>query len=137
MGQGTLRLSIASSSLAADHALRYRIHGLQGSYRKTGLDVQEQQLRDGLSPSDPAFGVEPDAQWGQLVRGDSSLAEPVAAEGGQWREFYGGMRRSLEQDSAVPISAEEARRVLALIETARRSSEQAHRIVLDGTAALR
>jgi len=136
MGQGTRRLSIASSSLAADHAQRYRIHGLQGSYRKTGLDVQEQQLRDGLSPSDPAFGVEPYAQWGQLVRGDSNLAEPVAAEGGRWLEFYRGVRRSLEQDSAVPVSAEEARRVLALIETARRSSEQAHRIALDGTAAL-
>jgi len=74
MGRGALRLSVGASSLACDHALRYRLHGRAGSFRKSGVDVQEQQLHAGLSPLDPAFGIEPQAQWGRLVR-----AQPLRA----------------------------------------------------------
>ena len=45
MGQGNLAgITLGVSSMAADHALRYRMHGLDASYRKCGMDVQERQL---------------------------------------------------------------------------------------------
>jgi scyllo-inositol 2-dehydrogenase (NADP+) len=128
MGKDNLRICLGASSLAADHALRYRLHGLKASYRKTGLDVQERQLRAGMSPTDPAFGVEPQAQWGQLVHGDSERDDAVSAECGRWREFYDSMRRSIEQGAPVPVSAEQARGVLMIIEATRRSSDEGCRI---------
>jgi len=129
MAKGNVRISLGAGSLVADHALRYRVHGLKASYRKSGLDVQERQLRAGMLPSDAAFGVEPPEHWGQLVHGETAGCETVVAERGRWREFYDAMRRSIEQDAAVPVCGSEARRVLMIIEAARRSSDSGHRVV--------
>src|SRR5580693_5202481 len=56
MGTAELRIELGCSSIAAEHALRYRLHGSSGSFLKSGLDAQETQLRQGLSPLDAAFG---------------------------------------------------------------------------------
>jgi len=128
MGKGNLRITLGVSSIAADHALRYRIHGLKASYRKSGMDVQEAQLVAGLFPGDPAFGVEPQAQWGQLVGAGGSGEYAVSAERGRWLEFYHAMRRSIEEDAPVPVSAQQARKVLTVIEAARRSNLEGRRI---------
>lgn len=128
MAKGSVRITLGAGSLVADNALRYRVHGLKASFRKSGLDVQERQLRAGMLPDDAAFGLEPAEQWGQLVQAETGRSETVAAECGRWREFYTSMRRSIEQDAAVPVCASEARRVLMIIEAARRSSDSGHRI---------
>ncbi|HEY6451645.1 MAG TPA: Gfo/Idh/MocA family oxidoreductase [Steroidobacteraceae bacterium] len=130
MGRDELRITLGAGSLVTDNALRYRLHGSDASYRKTGVDVQEQQLRAGVSPVDPIFGMEPAAQWGRLVRGGSGSEEPIAAERGCWREFYVSMRHSIETGSAVPVDAAQARNVLYLIEAVRRSSATACRVSL-------
>jgi scyllo-inositol 2-dehydrogenase (NADP+) len=134
MGQGKLRVSLGVSSIAADAALRYRLHGLKASFRKSGLDVQEQQLRDGMSPADPVFGLEPEAQWGELTEGLSQERRAVPAERGRWREFYQAMRRSIEEgrEVPVPVPPREVRRVLQIIEAARLSSAERRRIELPG-----
>jgi len=137
MGKGTQRTHLGVSSLAADHALRYRMHGLSASYRKSGLDVQERQLRAGMSPADAEFGLEPAAQWGRIVQGEipggagGSPGEdgaPVVAERGHWQRFYDSMRQCIEEGGAPPVSAGAARDVLMIIEAARRSSELGCRI---------
>ncbi|HEY2417208.1 MAG TPA: Gfo/Idh/MocA family oxidoreductase [Steroidobacteraceae bacterium] len=129
MGKDNLRISLGVSSIAADHALRYRIHGLEGSYRKSGMDPQEAQLAAGVSPHDDAFGVEPQTQWGRVAR-DGSGEHAVGAERGRWLEFYQAMRQSIEADAPVPVSAQQARKVLAIIEAARRSNQDGRRIEL-------
>jgi scyllo-inositol 2-dehydrogenase (NADP+) len=130
MGKGDLRISLGASSVAADNALRYRVHGLKASYRKSGMDVQERQLVAGMLPTDPAFGVEPQSQWGHIVRDGPDGERAVPAERGRWLEFYSLMRRSIEDDVAVPVSAHQARKVLMLIEAARRSNQEGRRIDL-------
>ena len=130
LGKGALRIELTASSVAADATLRYRLNGLRASYRKSGVDVQEQQLREGLSPLDPRFGLEPQAQWGQLTDGASQHVQPVQAERGQWLAFYTAMRQSIERDGPEPVPATEARRVIALIAAARASSASGHRIAL-------
>jgi scyllo-inositol 2-dehydrogenase (NADP+) len=150
MGQGTRRIVLESSSIAADASLRYTVHGAQASFRKSGLDVQEQQLRDGLPVADPAFGVEPPAQWGTLIPGTTAgntianadaNAKAVQPERGVWCEFYRILRRHIESDAAasstsatvpvpVPVPADEARAVIQIIEAARASSATGRRLQL-------
>lgn len=130
MGKGKLRIALGASSIAADSALRYRLHGLKASYRKRGFDMQEQQLRDGLSPRDANFGVEPVAQWGQLIDGESQAVSSVPAERGDWCAFYRAMRASIEQGTEVPVPAQQARRVIRLIEAAWESSASGCRVEL-------
>jgi scyllo-inositol 2-dehydrogenase (NADP+) len=139
MGQGTRRIVLESSSIAADASLRYTVHGLKASFRKSGLDLQEQQLRDCLAVADPAFGVEPPAQWGTLVRGaaggDPNASRAVQSERGDWCEFYRILRRRIESNGTavpapVPVPAGEARAVIRLIEAARESSATGRRLLL-------
>lgn len=132
MGKGSLRVSLGVSSLAADNALRYRVHGVGGSFRKVGLDVQEAQLRQGMSPSDASFGVEPERQWGCFVSANQGESTLIPSVRGDWGAFYRAMRASIETNAPVPVSAHEARNVLKLIELARVSDETGQRQDLGG-----
>jgi scyllo-inositol 2-dehydrogenase (NADP+) len=128
MGIGPLRISLGANSLVADHASRYRLHGCSGSYSKNGLDVQEQQLRNGLAVTDADFGVEPVSQSGYHVRGGETVGTALVSERGRWVQFYHELRSSIETGSAVPVTAYDARDTLAIIEAARRSSQGGCRI---------
>jgi scyllo-inositol 2-dehydrogenase (NADP+) len=144
MGRGPLRIRLGCSSMAADASLRYRLHGLRSSYRKCGLDVQEQQLRAGLPPSDPAFGIEPPEQWGTIIEGSAGAAaatpapapaahssSAVTPERGDWSAFYRALQGCIATDTdhtAPPVPAGEARAVLHLIELARRCSAEGRRL---------
>lgn len=130
MGKGPLRISLGVSSLVVDNALRYRVHGTQGSFRKSGLDVQEEQLRQGVSPADASYGIEPETQWGCLVPANQGEHTPIPAVRGDWSAFYRAMRASIESNAPVPVSAHAARNVLKLIELARISSETGQRLAV-------
>ena len=146
MGQGARRIVLGSTSIAADASLRYAVHGVKASFRKSGLDVQEQQLREGIPVADPAFGMEPPEQWGTLTPGataghaDVRAARTVRPERGNWCEFYRILRHRIESDAAsptpvlvpvpVPVPAREARTVIRLIEAARESSASGRRLRL-------
>jgi scyllo-inositol 2-dehydrogenase (NADP+) len=131
MGIGRLRITLRSRSLVPDNALRYRLHGTLGSLSKTGMDVQENQLRAGMSPLDPGFGVEPRSQWAQLLTAATGETREVPPERGEWLSFYRSLRASIELGAplgAVP-GGEAGRQVVRVIEAARRSSDAGHRIL--------
>jgi len=51
---------------------RFLVHGTTGAFIKSGLDVQEEQLKAGRTPTDgkqPEFGIEPESLWGDLHDG--------------------------------------------------------------------
>jgi len=131
MGIGRLRITLRSRSVVPDNSLRYRLHGTLGSLSKVGMDVQEAQLRTGLSPLAPEFGVEPRTQWAQLLTAATGETQEVPAERGDWLSFYRSLRASIEQD--IPLSVpdgEAGRQVVRVIEAARRSSVEGRRIYL-------
>ncbi len=129
MAKGQLRISLGHSSLAADNAFRYRLHGALASVTKCGLDVQETQLRAGMSPLKEGFGIEPPGQCARFVQADGKT-EVIAAEPGNWLEFYRQMRASIERNTPVPVPAAEARNVIVLIEAALTSSRERRRVSL-------
>jgi predicted dehydrogenase len=107
------------------------VHGANGSYVKSGIDVQEPQLRSGMRATDAAFGVEPQSQWGTFTDGATSINEVVASERGRWTEFYSQVRDCIERGLPPPVPALEARDVIRVIEAAIDSSERGVRVGLD------
>lgn len=65
----------AHSLSARSPQFRYSIKGIRGSYTKGGVDVQEAQLKEGLSVFDPTFGVEPEEIHGllEMLQPDSTV----------------------------------------------------------------
>ena len=52
------------SAMAPETQLRYLVKGTKATWEKRGVDIQEDQLKQGLKPSDDIYGVEPEPQAG-------------------------------------------------------------------------
>jgi scyllo-inositol 2-dehydrogenase (NADP+) len=120
-----MRVCLRSSSLMAAPRPRLAVHGTAGSFVKHGLDPQEAQLKAGLRPGDVGFGE--DDEEGELVRADGT-AESVPTERGDYVAFYEGVAAAILHGAPVPVSAEDARDGLLLIDLARRASQLGRRL---------
>jgi scyllo-inositol 2-dehydrogenase (NADP+) len=126
----TARITLGVSTLAADGGPRYRVHGAKGSYVKSGLDVQEPQLRAGMLASEVDFGVESQSQWGTFTDGASGERQVIASEAGRWTQFYAQVRACIERGAPPPVTASDAREVIRIVEAALRSSDTGQRVIL-------
>lgn len=107
--------------------LRFWVKGTGGTYRKEGLDVQEDQLKAGKRPGEEGFGIEGVERAGRLVviEGDGleeRRVENVVPE--TYGKLYEEFARAVEGggEGVVPVKAGEARDVLRIIEAARESA---------------
>ncbi|MET0236251.1 MAG: Gfo/Idh/MocA family oxidoreductase [Kibdelosporangium sp.] len=103
---------LASSTLAAHQAPRFRVLGTESAYTKYGLDVQEAALKAGSKPGDPGWAEEPESAWGRL--GD----DPVRTKNGCYQYFYNSMVAVLRDGAPVPVSPESVIAALEIIENA-------------------
>jgi scyllo-inositol 2-dehydrogenase (NADP+) len=118
---GSTRVLLQSSSFSSTSP-RYQVFGDLGTFMKFGLDPQESQLKQGLSPSDHDFGREPERDFGILTNPDTGVSQPVSSERGHYLAFYDQLYESLTQQRSAAVSAEEALRSIRLIELALCSS---------------
>ena len=118
------RVHLHAGTLVAGNGLRFAVHGTRGSYLKHGLDVQEGQLRAGVVPGAPGWGV--DTRAGEIVHErDGRLVTEVAhAETGDYRRYYAAMRDAVLHGTSPPVTPQQALDVMRLIELGVRSSEE-------------
>lgn len=119
-----LRVVLHASALTASVAPRFVVHGTAGSYTKRGLDTQEDALKAGRTPGDADWGADP--LPGSLTQqiGDQLMHSPGPAVPGNYLRYYAGIRDALRQASPPPVTAQEARAVMRLIELGRLSRDQ-------------
>lgn len=117
-----VRAHLWMSSMAAQAGPRFRVLGSRAAYLKSGLDGQEAALRSGMRANNPGFGQEKESDWGSLIRGDE--AEVVPTLPGQWTRYYAAIECALRTGASPPVAAEDALRVLRLMEMARQSAAQ-------------
>ncbi|WP_192456938.1 oxidoreductase [Musicola keenii] len=119
------RVVLHSTMLAAAESARFVVHGTQGSYVKFGLDPQEGLLKEGQRPDDHA-------EWGQDQR-DGVLTvcqngvlaqQTIPTIPGQYQAYYAGIRDAIRGDGENPVPAEQAIKVMELIELGLESWEQ-------------
>ena len=109
-----------AGALAAAPGPRLRVLGDRGAFVITHLDDQEDALRAGRRPDQPAFADPPRERWGRLLHGDDG--EPVPSIPGRWSDFYVGVRGALREGSPPPVSVMDAIAGLAIIDAARESA---------------
>jgi predicted dehydrogenase len=116
------RSHLLATMVAAQFAARMRALGSEAAYMKWGVDVQEERLRAGGSPSDPGFGEEPPEAWGRL--GTDEQSEPVETDPGRYVEFYERMERAIRDGDEPPVPLSAGVESLRVIEAARRSADE-------------
>lgn len=132
-----LRVTLHASALTALPGARFTLHGTRGSYRKWGLDTQEDQLKAGRRP-DPA---QPQA-WGQDPQA-GTLALATRPEDPQWVEtqelptlpgrypdYYAGVCAALRQQAPCPVPARQALAVMRLVDLGRRSAAECRELTV-------
>ena len=119
------RVCLRSSSLVAAGRPRFAVHGTRGSYVKLGFDPQESQLKAGLDPGHSAYGIDP--QPGTFVH-PGGASETVTSKRGNYLAFYEGIADAILDGAPVPVTAEDARDGIALIDLARDAARQRRRL---------
>ncbi len=126
-----LRVELFAGFTVPDNRARYAIHGTKGSYIKSFMDCQEGQLASGIVPDDPAYGREPEERWAELTRvleDGSTRRETVPSVPGDWSQIYSLLAEAVRTGGAPPVSAEEARDVIAIINAIERSNQEGRRV---------
>ncbi len=95
------------STKAAHAGPRFRVLGSRAAYVKHGLDVQEEQARQGLDALDPAWGWESEDAWGELD------GRRIPTERGSYAQFYQELAAG-----RVPVDPRDSVRVLEILEEA-------------------
>ncbi|MCF7750485.1 oxidoreductase [Bacillus subtilis subsp. subtilis] len=125
------RAIVHAGSLVAATTPRFTVHGSAGSYLKQGRDVQEDQLRDGIAPGAPGWGLDP--VHGQRVTVDADGHPHHASVDnaqGDYRRLYAAFRDAMHGVGEATVSTREAMQVMRLLEAGRHSARSGQRIAL-------
>ncbi|MEG3766389.1 Gfo/Idh/MocA family oxidoreductase [Alteromonas sp. 14N.309.X.WAT.G.H12] len=112
---------LGSSPFQGHQTLRFEVQGDQGSYRKYGLDPQENQLKQGLTFDDSQWGETPSDQNGQLSNGE--CLQTISTQKGDYLQFYHGLAGAISEGSEAPADGKSVIPVIQLIELALESAE--------------
>ncbi|WP_396453780.1 Gfo/Idh/MocA family oxidoreductase [Actinomadura sp.] len=124
-----VRSHLWMSATAAHLGPRFRVLGSRASYTVSGMDPQEDQLRAGLTPKDPGYGIAAPDAHGLLGAPGEAAPEPTAP--GAYQDFYAGVVRALRDGAPPPTTLTDAITGLEVIEAAARSAREDAVVDLD------
>jgi scyllo-inositol 2-dehydrogenase (NADP+) len=121
-----MRAVLRSSILAAAPRPRFVLLGTQASFLKQTFDPQEGNLRRGFIPTDAAWGVEPEENWGVLTlpAGDAFRQRRIPSAACDYRDYYANVRDAILGSATPAVTPEYALDVMRMLELARKSSEK-------------
>lgn len=114
---------LQAGSLVSGGTPRFAVHGENASVVKMNPDIQEDQLRTGIKPGSPEWGIDPDEPI--VYEGATGKTQTLKPARGDQRGFYVALRNALLGRGPNPVTAEQATSVMAVIEAAFRSHAEA------------
>lgn len=106
----------------AQRGPRFRVLGSDSAFVKVLADQQEAQIQAGIMPGDPAYGVDPEENWGQL--GLEGSLTPVPTENANFSGFYEELAQSILAGAPVPVDPQDSVDALKIIEQVRIQSSE-------------
>lgn len=122
----SFRVRIKGSYQVREALPGYIIHGSKGSFIKPKTDVQEVQLQAGLLPTDTDFGIEPETEQGLLhteLNGEI-IKKYIPSLKGNYMTYYEGISQAIRNNAPVPVTAEDGKKVIIIIEAAFKSNKE-------------
>ena len=119
---GRLVVALQAGMLGSGGSARFTMHGDRASLVKHHPDMQEVQLRAGVVPGAPGWGVDADAAV--VFDGRTGETSTVAAVPGDQRRYYAALGESLRGQAMNPVSPAQGAAVVAIIEAALQSEAE-------------
>ncbi|MGE5631642.1 MAG: Gfo/Idh/MocA family oxidoreductase [Caulobacteraceae bacterium] len=120
-----LKVTLKAGMLVGGKLPRYILLGDKGAFIKCGSDVQEPDLRAGLTPlTKNDWGREPEENHGEICTNLNGLniKGKIESEAGDYRNFYINIYKAVTGKEELAVKPEQARNVIRLIELAEESS---------------
>lgn len=114
------RVILHATKLAAQHGLRFAVHGTRASWIKHGTDPQEAATVAGRAPGGDDWGLDPIE--GALTIGDGGATLSVPNERGDYRLFWQALAAAVRGEGANPVPASEAIAVMEVLDAGLRSA---------------
>jgi predicted dehydrogenase len=128
---GEMVATLGAGSLVSGGSARFAVHGENASVVKERPDIQEDQLRAGVVPGSPDWGLDPDDAI--LYDGATGDTRALKAARGDQRGYYVALREALHKRAPNPVPPEQGATVMAIIEAAMRSDKEGRRVAPDVT----
>ena len=112
---------VKSSYLVKLQGPRYILHGTEGSFVKSGLDPQEDDLKSKKIPGSAGWGMEPKHLFGRIDT--TSFQGTIETIPGNYLLFYDQLFQAIRNGGELPVKPEESRDVIRLIELCYESSK--------------
>jgi predicted dehydrogenase len=136
-----LRVTLHASMLSAAPGPRIALHGTRGSYVKLGLDRQEDDLKAGRRPrpdAPEAWGEDPQAGELTLEEAGTLATRPLPTQRGDYPAYYRLLRDAVLGRAPNPVPADEALKVMQLLDLGRESARQRRELpVAEAVAGIR
>jgi predicted dehydrogenase len=118
-----LRVRLKGSYLVREALPSFILHGSKGSFVKLRADTQEARLQQHQSPDASDWGTEPIEAKGILHTdlNGTVIRKHIDSETGGYLTFYDKLYKAIEFDEPLPVTAEQGRNVIDIIEKAYRS----------------
>lgn len=129
----TLKVTLKSSYLIREPGDRYILHGTEGSFRKAGIDPQENALKNGYFPDTPDWGIEPATNWGFLNTQLQGLhfRGQIETLPGNYSAYYTNVFHCIRAGESLMVPPEDAYNGMQVIEAAIQSNESKQNIPLN------
>ncbi len=114
-----LTVILQASLLVEEETPRYEIIGSKGTFTKYGLDVQEDELKAGKSPTDADFGIEPTYQQGKiksLING-IEVSTAIDTVQGNWSILFNNLHQAIVNNKPLLIQLADVVEQIKIIET--------------------
>ncbi|MDE1177421.1 MAG: oxidoreductase [Edaphobacter sp.] len=128
-----MRIVLNATLLSSGGMPRALMHGTTASWAKYGQDVQEDQLKSGMSPRDPAFGIDPTPCY--IYDGATGERREIPSPRGNQKGYYEAVRDAILHGSGLPVTARDAITTMAILETSFRSGQEGRVLPLPLTEA--
>lgn len=124
LGYGALRVILHASALVPVQPPRFVAHGRNGTFIKYGLDPQEDVLKTGRRPPADDWGIDALPATLSVWQGNACRTRAITCQPGDYPAYYAAVRDAICGQGANPVSADEAIRVIGLLELGLQSARQ-------------
>lgn len=120
-----IKVLLRAGMLVPENTPRFILRGTKGSFVKYGLDPQESDLANGISPLNENWGKEPPENWGVLFTesGGEIKKEKVETKPGNYLLFYKKLRNAVLKQEKPPVQADTGMQIIRIIEKAIESNK--------------
>ena len=128
------KIILKAGMLVREPGPRYSIHGMKGSFLKSGEDPQEELLRKGMLPGTPDWGRESEDIYGLLhteIEG-KIVKERYPSLPGNYGGYYSDLYNTIRRGEPLKVKPEHGYNTIRLIELATESNDRKSRIACSG-----